>query len=54
MLVHHPLNQLIEIDGQTFEEKNGSMEVPDKIGALLIESFGFKEVKEKKRKSKED
>ena len=55
MLVHHPLNQLIEIDGQTFEEKNGSMEVPDEIGLMLIETFGFEEVKVKKsKKSKED
>jgi hypothetical protein len=55
MLVSHPLNSIMEIDGEKYEAKNGSMEVPDKIGLMLIETFGFEEVKVKKpKKSKED
>ena len=55
MKVHSSVNKSITVGGVEYNEKNGSMEVPDKIGLMLIETFGFEEVKVKKpKKSKED
>jgi hypothetical protein len=53
MKVHSSANKSITVGGVEYNEKNGSMEVPDEIGLMLIETFGFEEVK-KQKKSKED
>jgi len=56
MNVFHPLNDTMEVNGVTYKETNGSIEVPKEIGKMLIETFGFTEVKEvkKSKKNKED
>lgn len=56
MKVKNPLNPSIEIKGVVYKEVAGSMEVPDEIALMLIETFGFSEVKEvkKSKKPKED
>lgn len=53
MIVKNDLNDLMEIDGITYKnDSKGLMEVPDEIGLMLINSFGFIEVSESKKKTK--